>query len=117
MSCDAAETQLALTNESSKSLLERAGHLREERYVHCCIYVHIVYQFYRQEVEDKKSIITLFMTQFTLSDAEIEAINSRDVHVGSRFFGAMDKTERILGDCRVLMSSEDDFTKAGWVTF
>ena len=32
-SCDEAETQLALTNESSKILLERAGNLREERYV------------------------------------------------------------------------------------
>jgi hypothetical protein len=31
-SCDEAETQLALTNESSKMLLERAGNLRDERY-------------------------------------------------------------------------------------
>ena len=31
-SCDEAETQLALTNESSKILLERAGNLRDERY-------------------------------------------------------------------------------------
>lgn len=30
-SCDEAETQLALTNESSKLLLERAGNLRDER--------------------------------------------------------------------------------------
>lgn len=32
-SCDEAETQLALTNESSKLLLERAGNLRDERFV------------------------------------------------------------------------------------
>lgn len=32
-SCDEAETQLALTNESSKILLERAGNLRDERFV------------------------------------------------------------------------------------
>ena len=31
-SCDEAKTQLALTNESSKILLERAGNLRDERY-------------------------------------------------------------------------------------
>jgi hypothetical protein len=31
VSCDEAETQLALTNESSKMLLERAGNLRDER--------------------------------------------------------------------------------------
>jgi len=30
-SCDEAETQLTLTNESSKILLERAGNLRDER--------------------------------------------------------------------------------------
>jgi hypothetical protein len=77
----------------------------------------MTYQFYRQEVEDKKSIITLFMTRFTLSDAELEAISSRDVPPGSRFFEAMDKTERIRGDCRVLMSGEDGFTKAGCVYF
>jgi len=32
MACDDAETQLALTGESSKVLLERAGNLRDERY-------------------------------------------------------------------------------------
>lgn len=31
-SCDEAEKQLQLTNEASKELLERAGHLREERF-------------------------------------------------------------------------------------
>ena len=31
-SCEEAEIQLALTNESSKMLLERAGNLRDERY-------------------------------------------------------------------------------------
>lgn len=30
-SCDEAEAQLQLTNEASKTLLERAGNLREER--------------------------------------------------------------------------------------
>ncbi|KAJ3516161.1 hypothetical protein NLJ89_g1297 [Agrocybe chaxingu] len=96
-SCDEAETQLALTNESSKMLLERAGHLRDER----------------QEVEDKKSIITLFLARFTLSDSEVEAMTSREVPVGQRFFEAMDKTERIREDCRVLMSGEEGPTKAG----
>ncbi|KDR69275.1 hypothetical protein GALMADRAFT_256106 [Galerina marginata CBS 339.88] len=96
-SCDEAETQLALTNESSKLLLERAGTLRDQR----------------QEVEDKKSIITLFLARFTLSESEVEAITSRDVPIGQRFFEAMDKTERIREDCRVLMSGEDGSTKAG----
>uniref|UniRef100_A0A8H7Y3X8 Conserved oligomeric Golgi complex subunit 6 n=1 Tax=Psilocybe cubensis TaxID=181762 RepID=A0A8H7Y3X8_PSICU len=96
-SCDEAETQLALTNESSKTLLERAGNLRDER----------------QEVEEKKTIITLFLGRFTLNESEVEAISSRDVPIGQRFFDAMDKTERIREDCRVLMSGEDGSTKAG----
>jgi hypothetical protein len=69
----------------------------------------------RQEVEDKKSIITLFLARFTLTEAEIEALTSRDVPIGQRFFDAMDKTERIREDCRVLMAGEDGSTKAGCV--
>jgi len=69
----------------------------------------------RQEVTDKKSIINLFLTRFTLNDAEVEALTSRDVPVGSQFFEAMDRTEQIREDCRVLMSGEDGSTKAGWV--
>ncbi|PPQ84070.1 hypothetical protein CVT26_013151, partial [Gymnopilus dilepis] len=96
-SCDEAETQLALTNESSKLLLEQAGNLRDER----------------QEVEDKKSIISLFLDRFTLNESEVEALTSREVPVGPRFFQAMDKTARIREDCRVLMAGEDGSTKAG----
>lgn len=64
-------------------------------------------------MEDKKSIVTAFLARFTLSDEEVEAITSRDVPVGQRFFAAMDKTERIRDDCRVLMVGEDGPTKAG----
>ncbi|RDB22992.1 Conserved oligomeric Golgi complex subunit 6 [Hypsizygus marmoreus] len=96
-SCDDAERQLELTTAASKTLLERAGSLREER----------------QEVENKKSIVTAFLTRFTLNDEEVEAITSRDEPVGERFFAAMDKTERIRDDCRNLMSGEDGPTKAG----
>ncbi|KAF8970876.1 oligomeric complex COG6-domain-containing protein [Flammula alnicola] len=67
----------------------------------------------RQEVEDKKSIITLFLARFTLTEADVEAISSRDVPIGQRFFDAMDKTERIREHCRVLMAGEDGSTKAG----
>ncbi|KIK63403.1 hypothetical protein GYMLUDRAFT_197030 [Collybiopsis luxurians FD-317 M1] len=97
VSYDEAEKQLQLTNESSKSLLERAGNLREER----------------QEVEVQKSIVSLFLERFTLNEEEIEALTSRDVPVGKRFFQAMDKTEKIREDCRVLMAGEDGPTKAG----
>lgn len=70
---------------------------------------------YRQEVETRKSIVTLFLARFTLNDEEVEAITSRDVTVGPRFFAAVDKTEKIRNDCRVLMSGEDGPTNAGYV--
>lgn len=118
-SCNEAETQLALTNESSKILLERAGNLRDERYVlslFSLISLTGSDEFYdRQDVEDKKTIISLFLARFTLTEAEVEALTSRDVPIGERFFEAMDKTERIREDCRVLMSGEDGPTRAGCV--
>ncbi|KIJ59706.1 hypothetical protein HYDPIDRAFT_32927 [Hydnomerulius pinastri MD-312] len=95
--CEEAEGQLKATEESSRSLLDQAEGLRLER----------------QEVETRKSIVLLFLDRFTLSDAEVEAITSRDVSLGSRFFNAMDKTERIRSDCRVLMAGEEGPTKAG----
>jgi conserved oligomeric Golgi complex subunit 6 len=66
-----------------------------------------------QGVETRKSIITLFLSRFTLSEAEAAALTSRDVPVGCRFFDAMDRVERIRRDCRVLMAGEDGPTQAG----
>ncbi|KAG1761563.1 oligomeric complex COG6 [Suillus occidentalis] len=97
VACDEAETQLRLSSEASQSLLDRAESLRSER----------------EEVEMRKSIVMLFLNRFTLSDEEAEAMTSRDVPIGPRFFEAMNKTERIRNDCRVLMSGEDGPTKAG----
>ncbi|KXN84526.1 Conserved oligomeric Golgi complex subunit 6 [Leucoagaricus sp. SymC.cos] len=97
VSCDEAEAQLNLTEESSRTLLERAGNLRDER----------------KEVEDKKSIIDLFLARFTLTEKEIEIIKSRDTPIGLRFFQTMDKTEKIRDDCRVLMGGEDGPTQSG----
>ncbi|KAG6872401.1 hypothetical protein C0995_009991 [Termitomyces sp. Mi166 len=103
LSCDEAEHQLQLTTDSSKILLERAGSLREERHEY----------FLRQDVENKKSIVTAFLTRFTLTESETEAITSRDEPVGPIFFAAMDRTEVIRDDCRILMSGEDGPTQAG----
>ncbi|TRM61353.1 oligomeric Golgi complex subunit 6 [Schizophyllum amplum] len=97
VACDEAEGQLKLTDDASRTLLERASNLRDER----------------NEVESKRSIVTLFLSRFTLSDEEAEAMTSRDVPIGSRFFAAMDKTQRIRDDCRVLMAGEDGPTQAG----
>ncbi|KAH8107098.1 oligomeric complex COG6 [Cristinia sonorae] len=95
--CDEAQNQLTKTNESCKSLLDRAGSLREQR----------------QEVTTKHSIVSLFLNRFTLTSEEAEAITSRDVPVSKRFFSAMSKAERIREDCRVLMAGEEGPTQAG----
>lgn len=71
----------------------------------------------RKEVEDKKSIIELFLTRFTLTEQEIETVKSRDTPIGQRFFQTMDKTEKIRDDCQVLMAGEDGPTRAGYECF
>lgn len=92
-SCDEAERQLGLSNESSRTLLERAGSLREERH----------------EIVNKKSIVSAFLARFTLTEEEQEALSARDrdVPIGNRFFLAMDKASQIRKECRVLMSADD----------
>ncbi|KAI0929236.1 hypothetical protein AcW1_006229 [Taiwanofungus camphoratus] len=95
--CDEAQTRLQETSEACRSLLDRAGSLREER----------------QAVATRQSIISLFLGRFTLSEDEKEAITSREVAAGPRFFSAMDKAEKIRDDCQVLMTGEEGPTKAG----
>ncbi|OBZ65679.1 Conserved oligomeric Golgi complex subunit 6, partial [Grifola frondosa] len=95
--CDEAQAQLQETNEACKSLLDRAGSLREEG----------------QAVATRQAVISVFLARFTLNDDEKESITSRDVPVGKQFFDAMDKAQRIRDDCRVLMVGEDGETKAG----
>ncbi|OSD08476.1 oligomeric complex COG6 [Trametes coccinea BRFM310] len=87
--CDEAQSQLHETNEACKSLLDRAGSLREER----------------QGIAVRQSIISAFLSRFTLSSSEKEAISSRDVPLGPTFFAAMDKAARIQADCRVLLTA------------
>lgn len=62
----------------------------------------------------QQSLVHLFLTRFTLSDAELRALTSREVPVGTELFNAMDKTERIRADCRALLSGEaGEGTQAG----
>ena len=66
-------------------------------------------------MEMRISIVSLFLSRFTLNDHEVSAITSRDVTLAEDFFAAMDKTEKIRSDCRVLMAGEDGPTKTGSV--
>ena len=61
----------------------------------------------------KQSIITLFLSRFTLTDEEVDILTSRDIQIGRHFFDTMDKTEKIRQDCQVLMTGEDGPTQIG----
>jgi hypothetical protein len=95
--------------------MEQAGSLREERFVFArfLLPVNKPNDLNRQEAETKKLIATLFLQRFTLTKEETEAITERDVPVGERFFAAMDKSEQIRDDHRLLLSGEDGPTQTG----
>lgn len=63
----------------------------------------------------RQSIISVFLARFTLTEAEVEAITSREVPVGRRLFEAMDRAEKIRDDCQILLSGEGESTKSGCV--
>ncbi|KAF8470455.1 oligomeric complex COG6 [Russula ochroleuca] len=95
--CEEAQVQLQSTNEACKSLLDRAGSLRDEQ----------------QQVKTRQSIITLFLARFTLSADEADALSSPEVPVGPTFFAAVDRAQAIRDDCRVLMAGENSPSRAG----
>ncbi|GAA6015725.1 hypothetical protein JCM11491_002459 [Sporobolomyces phaffii] len=96
--CDEVQSELDTANKGTRYLLEHAEGLRQQR----------------ANVTVQQSLVHLFLARFTLSDAELRALTSRDVPVGPELFAAMDKTERIRADCRALLSGEaGEGTKAG----
>lgn len=70
---------------------------------------------YRHTTAVRQNIISVFLGRFTLTEAEVESITSRDVPVGKQLFAAMDRAEKIRTDCQILLSGEDGSgTKAGY---
>jgi conserved oligomeric Golgi complex subunit 6 len=116
--CDEAQSQLQSTNEACKSLIDRAGSLRDERYDPALFanYVSLLTpSIDRQQVKTRQSIVDLFLARFTLSADEADALHSPEVPIGPTFFAAMDRAQAIREDCRVLMAGEDSPSKAGCV--
>ncbi|GAA5966005.1 hypothetical protein JCM21900_004920 [Sporobolomyces salmonicolor] len=96
--CDEVQTELDKANQGTRYLLEHAEGLRQQR----------------STTAVQQSLVHLFLTRFTLSDAELRALISREVPVGPELFAAMDKTERIRADCKALLSGEGgEGTQAG----
>ncbi|GAA6004653.1 Golgi transport complex subunit COG6 [Rhodotorula paludigena] len=96
--CDEVQTELDKANQGTRYLLEHAEGLRQQR----------------ATTTVQQSLVHVFLTRFTLTDAELRALNSREVPVGPELFAAMDKTDRIRADCRALLSGEaGEGTQAG----
>ena len=75
---------------------------------------HVEYR--RQQVKTRQSIVTLFISRFTLTPDEADALSSPEIPVGPNFFAAMDRAQAIRDDCRVLMAGEDSPSKAGYAS-
>ncbi|TNY22049.1 oligomeric Golgi complex subunit 6 [Rhodotorula diobovata] len=96
--CDEVQTELERANQGTRYLLEHAEGLRQQR----------------ATTTVQQSLVHVFLARFTLTDAELRALTSREVPVGPELFAAMDKTERIRADCRALLSGEaGEGTQAG----
>lgn len=87
---DTVQSQLAQANSGTKHLLSSAASLRAERLA----------------VADRQAIVAVFLRRFTLTEREVKAMTSREVPVGRELFEAIERTEAIRRDCRVLMSGE-----------
>lgn len=62
----------------------------------------------------RQTAVAAFLSRFTLTEEETEAITSRDIPVGRRVFNAIDRCERIRDDCYLLASAEGGETRAGY---
>ena len=61
----------------------------------------------------RATLITLFLSRFTLSEEEKTALTSRDVTVGPAVFAALDRVEAIRQDSQALLSGDEERMQAG----
>ncbi|WWC86032.1 uncharacterized protein L201_000903 [Kwoniella dendrophila CBS 6074] len=95
--CDQVQNELDQANSGTKYLLERADGLRSQR----------------ASAQLRSSLISLFLSKFTLSESELAALGSREVSVGQTLFDALDRVEKIRKDCQVLLGGEEGKMQAG----
>lgn len=127
--CDDVQSKLEQANSGTKYLLERAEGLRNQRSAHalaharrkCPPQMSLVLTTWRQPLLRRTStrlrstLIELFLSRFTLAQAELETLTSREVSVGLPLFAAMDRVNEIRRDCRALLGGEEGGTTAGSV--
>ncbi|CBQ71398.1 related to conserved oligomeric Golgi complex component 6 [Sporisorium reilianum SRZ2] len=90
-SCNAVQNKLRAAEESSRYLVEHAEGLEKQR----------------AAALTQAQVATLFLSRFTLCEAERASIYSREVRVGEELFRAMDKLQRIRSECQVLLQGSE----------
>lgn len=90
-SCDAVQDKLSAAEQLSRYLVEHAEGLERQR----------------AAALTQVEIANLFLTRFTLSEAERASIYSREVRVGNDLFAAMDKLQRIRSECQILLQGSE----------
>jgi hypothetical protein len=64
-------------------------------------------------VTEKQFAVDCFLSHYTLTEEEIETLQSRELQIDTNFFQIMRKAEAIRDDCRVLMVGEDGPSQIG----
>lgn len=93
-SCDSVQYKLRSAQDSSRYLVEHAEGLERQR----------------AAALTQVEVAKVFLSRFTLSDAERASIYSREVRVGNDLFSAMDKLQRIRSECQILLQGSDSTT-------
>lgn len=111
--CDQVQSELDQANSGTKYLLERADGLQSQRFVPLVLCYIALLKRCRASAQLRATLVALFLSRFTLSQAEHEALTSRDVPVGRCVFDALDRVEAIRRDCRTLLAGEEGKMQAG----
>ncbi|EST07420.2 Conserved oligomeric Golgi complex subunit 6 [Kalmanozyma brasiliensis GHG001] len=96
-SCNTVQDKLRAAEESSRYLVEHAEGLERQR----------------AAALTQVEVANLFLSRFTLSEAERASIYSREVRVAQDLFGAMDKLQRIRSECQVLLQGSESAPASG----
>ncbi|CAO1627513.1 unnamed protein product [Parajaminaea phylloscopi] len=93
ITCEEAEGQLSKAHDATHYLLEQATGLQRQS----------------NNTAQQKVLLDLFLSRFTLTPEEEDAIQKKDSPVGSKLFAAMDRVQKIRGDCRALLEGGGEF--------
>ncbi|MCO5586516.1 hypothetical protein L7F22_040456 [Adiantum nelumboides] len=90
--CNDIDSRLTRADDSTRYLLEHADGLRKQR----------------ATTAQNAKLLDAFLSRFTLTEAQIDAIESRSLPVGPLLFEAMDRIEAIRADCHVLLVGREE---------